>query len=354
MIRWYIRRFRSLLGFVALGAVASVIGALVVQGVFSAGSGVSTSFSTSCDNPKVEINFPRDGLMVNSIVDVLGTLDCLRGGSSLWITVTPPLGSPHGIHPVSVEDTAFFGTAVLASGAGEYRICVALADRDAQQTFQGAISQDPPIGLSDLPATSALLSCVEVLLGTSGLTTATPTPRPSEATPTPSPCPATPSASDGFTTLEDELKILRITVPSRWCDVSTDPIAGGVAPAIEAAADLNAFEDRLGPGVEFTASSFLLGFGGVDTLLDFLASDPRLLRCTYEGRFAYQRAPYAGMFDQWTSCPGLVTDIVVLAAGPPDGSFLAIVEVFMAGEADRNALEGILNSFEVSNLTGGQ
>lgn len=336
MIRWYVRRFRILLYYVAWGAGASVIGALVLQGLFSASSAVTT---ISCDDPGVQINFPQEAQVVQEIVSVAGSFDCLPKDRGLWITVTPPLGSPHGIHPTSVDGDTFSATAVLASGAGEYRICVALAERNAEQAFQGAIRQDPPIGLPNLPATALIRSCVEVLV------------EPGVATPTLSPCPSA-QATEGFTTLEDRSRILRITVPSAWCDISLEPLVTG-DPAIRAALSLGELESRSGPGLEFTASALLTGFGDVEALLDFTRSDVRLGRCTYEGRFDYQRAPYAGKYDQWTSCPGLVTDIVILAAGPSDGSFFALVEIFMATEAERNALEGILNSFEVSNLGGG-
>ena len=161
-----------------------------------------------------------------------------------------------------------------------------------------------------------------------------------------SPCP-----HEGFRTIEDDSRFLRITVPSAWCDVGTGPLPSGDA-AIEAAPDLGDFGSRAGAGVEFTASAFLLGFGSIDVLLDFVGSDPRLLRCTYERRHDYQRAPFVGKFDRWTNCDGPLTEVVVVAAVSPDGSFFALVTILMVSDEDLQAFDRIFNSWEV--LTGSE
>jgi serine protease Do len=96
-----------------------------------------------------------------------------------------------------------------------------------------------------------------------------------------------------------------------------------------------------------------MGEASVDFMLDFIRSDTRLQRCIDEGRFDYQRAPYTGKFDKWTDCGGPANDRVVLAAMPPDESFLALVIILMASEADPNALDTILNSWQVLTRTDG-
>ena len=213
--------------------------------------------------------------------------------------------------------------------------------------------------------------------------TVTPTLTPTLITPRPpptrGPSPSCPTASestyDSFQTIEDASSFLRITVPSAWCDIDTDSIATG-DPAIRAAPDLAALENRAGPGVEFTATGLLDLFDEeqfiddlifdpgffdriepfddpVETLLDVLMSDVRLRRCKYEGRLDYERALYSGRYDRWTNCDGPLSGVVTVAARQGDNSFVVAVVILMASEADRNALDMIFDGWEVLTDAGG-
>lgn len=150
-----LRSVRPDLHWLMVGIVASVVGGIIVITIYSPSSGETTT----CNGPR--INFPGEGQPVLEVVEVVGRFECLREGRSLWIIVTPPAGSPHGIHRavVDAKKRTFSSTAVLSSGPGEYEICMALADKDAEQGFQAAIEQDPPVGLAMLPPTAGLVSC---------------------------------------------------------------------------------------------------------------------------------------------------------------------------------------------------
>lgn len=150
------------LHWLILGILGSVLGGIIVIRCYSPDP-VQT---TVCREPDIRINFPVEGQPVPEIVELVGRFDCIPEARGLWITVTPPLGTPHGIHPVVVktQNQTFTSTAVLSSGPGEYRICAALTDKDAEQAFQAAIKQIPPVGLAELPPSALLKSCTKVLV----------------------------------------------------------------------------------------------------------------------------------------------------------------------------------------------
>jgi serine protease Do len=69
--------------------------------------------------------------------------------------------------------------------------------------------------------------------------------------------------------------------------------------------------------------------------------------CTPEGRYAYGDAIYQGLFNFFTDCGGTDTRFIVVAAQPEDGSFTILLTVQVVSQADLNAADRILDSFEV-------
>lgn len=160
--RW-LRRLHTPVSSAALALAVTVVAGVIVAVLMTRFSS-DPVVTRECNGSDIQINFPTDGVRVKDFVSVAGTFDCLE--ESLWITVTPPLGTPHGIHPTAVDlqRQEFSGTAVLSSGRGVYRICAAVADDNARQTFEAVLEQDPPIGLPELPPGALLRACVEVLI----------------------------------------------------------------------------------------------------------------------------------------------------------------------------------------------
>ncbi len=69
--------------------------------------------------------------------------------------------------------------------------------------------------------------------------------------------------------------------------------------------------------------------------------------CQYEGRKEYQDAAHTGLYDHYANCGGEGSDFLNLAAVPEDQSYLIWLQIQIASEADLEALDRILNTFQV-------
>lgn len=148
---------------------------------------------------------------------------------------------------------------------------------------------------------------------------------------------------------------IQMSIPAEWSDVDgsrweTD--WGGddfVAAAISAAADLDTYYDSYGEsGVFFAASDRLSQLGGYVELLDgtkgWYDED-----CRFDSRTDYVDSAYEGKYDLWTDCGAEEGVVLTLAARPFNnpGAFLILVEVTLAKDADLDALDEILATFDV-------
>ena len=148
----------------------------------------------------------------------------------------------------------------------------------------------------------------------------------------------------------DDTEALRIGLPVEWTDITGSPweIDGEVVGAgIAAAANLDDFYDTWSEsGVFFGASEMLaLEFEEAGLLdredYDFSGD------CDYEGRFDYEDPLYTGLYDHYTNCGGSGTQFVILAAVPEDREFMVVVQIQVVSEADLDALDKIVDTFEV-------
>jgi len=157
-----------------------------------------------------------------------------------------------------------------------------------------------------------------------------------------------PSSYDRFVTIQDDTGTIQVDVPTVWSEVSglAWEFSGEmVGPALSAAADLDRYYNTWSePGVFFGASSILAARIDVDSLLNQidLSSD-----CDFDGRYDYEDPAYTGKYDLWLNCGGTGTAFLVLAAVPPDRSFITYVQIQVVSEADLNALDTILETFFV-------
>lgn len=155
----------------------------------------------------------------------------------------------------------------------------------------------------------------------------------------------------GYTPVTDNSGALRIEVPNEWADLTGNSweidgdVVGG---AIVASASLDGFyESWTEPGVFFGASSELLESISFEQLLDFPEHDFSV-DCTYEGRKEYQDPQYRGLYDHYSNCGGEGgSTFVNLAAVPEDGAFVIWLQMQVVTEADLEALDRMLNSFQV-------
>ncbi len=151
-----------------------------------------------------------------------------------------------------------------------------------------------------------------------------------------------------YTEVRDDDGILVMQVPTTWTDIDgrgwefDGEIVGNT---IVAAPNLTDFYGTwTTPGVFFGASAVLTeryAPGGLLDVYDFSGE------CTLDGRYPYEDPVYSGDYTLWTNCGGTDTLFVVIEAYPPSGDFVALVQIQVVTDADLDALDTILASFDV-------
>ncbi|MGA7272558.1 MAG: trypsin-like peptidase domain-containing protein, partial [Acidimicrobiia bacterium] len=162
---------------------------------------------------------------------------------------------------------------------------------------------------------------------------------------------------DGYSyvTVTDDDNSITMEVPAEWSDVdgsnweTTWGNADFIASAISASPDLDAYYDTYSEsGVFFAASDRLSQIGGYVQLLDgtkvWYEDD-----CNYDSRSDYNDGFYEGKFDIWDNCGAENGTVLILSARPIDNpeAFLILVEVKIVQDADLDALDRILATFDV-------
>ena len=146
----------------------------------------------------------------------------------------------------------------------------------------------------------------------------------------------------------DDDEVLVMQVPTTWADIDgrgweIDGVV--VGNAVIAAPSLSGFyETWTTPGVFFGASEALLAETEPGDLLNVWEFSDS---CTYDGTYDYEDAVYAGEYDLWLNCGGTDTAFVVLEAYPADESFVVLVQIQIVSEADLEAFDTILATFDV-------
>jgi serine protease Do len=165
-----------------------------------------------------------------------------------------------------------------------------------------------------------------------------------------------PAAYSGYTLVTDDSGAIQVEIPQEWSDVNgtawveSEEVVGA---AISASSNLDDFWGTFStPGVFFAASALYAQnydeIAFLDELTDF--SDD----CTYEGRFEYQDPFYTGLYDQYTNCSDVGSQIINIVATPEDGAVIIWVQTQIVSDADLEALDRIINSFQVvGELPGG-
>ncbi|MEE9216707.1 MAG: S1C family serine protease [Anaerolineales bacterium] len=151
----------------------------------------------------------------------------------------------------------------------------------------------------------------------------------------------------------DDFGSITVEVPTEWADVDGSPWvdSGKVVGAhISAAANLDDFFNYWNePGVFFGASDDLAELSGYVQMLDYLR--PNFIgSCELDGRYDYEDVLYRGKYDLFTNCGGAEGALfMVLTAVPIDDptEFLILLEVQIVNDSDLEAVDRILDSFEV-------
>ena len=156
----------------------------------------------------------------------------------------------------------------------------------------------------------------------------------------------------GYVSVTDDYGAIQVSVPEEWGDVDGSywiDEGDTIGAAITAAPDLESFYNTWDEsGVFFGASDDLAKLGGYVQLLD-IRRDAYNQDCKLDGRYDYDDGYFRGKYDLFTNCAGQGTAFIVLSAVPLNDpqSMLILVEMQITQEADFDALDEILKSFDV-------
>ena len=146
----------------------------------------------------------------------------------------------------------------------------------------------------------------------------------------------------------DKDKVLVMKVPTAWSDIDRRGWSYEgemVGNALSASPNIERFVGTWKmPGVFFAASEALADrFEPGDLLNTYDFSES----CTYDGTYEYADNLYAGAYDLWTDCGGSSATFILLEAYPASGDYVIMLQVVVLTEADLEAFDQILRTFEV-------
>jgi serine protease Do len=153
---------------------------------------------------------------------------------------------------------------------------------------------------------------------------------------------------ENYVGIFDDTESIYMEVPEEWNETDGVPWNededGVSAASLTAASSLEGFNDTYEtPGVLLLASHDLAG-SEMGELLDFFDYSED---CVYDGRFDYEDPVFTGKYDQYADCLGTGNVLIILAAEPEDGSYAVILVGQAVTTADLDALDQVLNTFNV-------
>jgi len=152
-----------------------------------------------------------------------------------------------------------------------------------------------------------------------------------------------------YSAISDRTGILTLETPVEWTDTeSTDWVWNEETVGIRlvASTDLEEFYTKWGyPGVIFNLSTSLVTAYGPDDLLDGLQYNSS---CTYDGRNEIPDGFFTGSYDIWKECKGEENGAIVVALVPESQAYILLLEIYLASEADLDAVDHILDSFVIN------
>ena len=156
----------------------------------------------------------------------------------------------------------------------------------------------------------------------------------------------------GYGGVADDYGAIQMNIPMEWTEIDGDywyDEGDIIGAQISASANLDSYWNTWSEsGAFFGASDDLAKLGGYVNLLDILR-DTFSEDCKYEGRDDYEDVVYRGKYDLFENCGDSGNAFFVLTAVPIDApqSFLILVEMQITKDVDIDALQQILDSFEV-------
>jgi hypothetical protein len=159
-----------------------------------------------------------------------------------------------------------------------------------------------------------------------------------------------PSTYSGYTRVTDNEDKITMQVPVEWNDVETGQWTykgRNVGVFVAASGDLgNFYATHSQPGVLIGVSHALQNAYGKDGLLGLEKRDFSG-QCQYKGRFDYKNSFYSGQYDQYTNCATGTPNLLVFTTASADQKYLIMLRMVIVSEADLEAADTILRSFQV-------
>ncbi len=157
---------------------------------------------------------------------------------------------------------------------------------------------------------------------------------------------------DEYVLVQDDYGAIQVSVPAAWSEIDGSAwVDSGdiIGASITAAASLDNFNASYSePGVFFGATDDIAELGGYIQLLDVYRDWAREDDCTFEYREDYEDPAFEGAFDVFSNCLDSEGVLVILSAKPHSStSLLVLVMVQIMSDADLDALDEILNTFDV-------
>ncbi len=153
----------------------------------------------------------------------------------------------------------------------------------------------------------------------------------------------------------DDSQAIYVEVPAEWADVDGTNWIGDdgtvLGSSLYASPSIEGYNTTYStPGMQILAGAYF-GDTAMSDLLDLVdySSD-----CTYDGRSDYSDPVYTGHYDMYSNCSDAGSVIIVLAAEPAAQNYSVLVQVQVVSDADLDALDHILNTFNVVGTLPGQ
>ena len=156
----------------------------------------------------------------------------------------------------------------------------------------------------------------------------------------------------GYTSVQDDYGAIQMDIPVEWTDISGgywEDEGEPIGSTITAAADLDEYFNTWSEsGVFYGVSDDLANLGGYVNLLDIRRGD-LIDDCKYDDRYDYEDIVYRGKYDLFENCGESGNVYIVLTAVPIEDpqAFLVLLEMQIGKDADFDALDQILESFDV-------
>ena len=159
----------------------------------------------------------------------------------------------------------------------------------------------------------------------------------------------TPASYSGYNLITDNEEKIRVQVPVEWGDIETgmwDFKGKKSGVFLAASADLaNFYATRSQSGVIIGVSHSLAQSYDKDSLLGLEKRDLSR-QCVHKGRFDYKNQFYSGKYDHFTNCSG-TPGLMVFTTASADGKSLIMIRIAVVSEADLEAVDTIINTFQV-------